>query len=418
MKRLPAKLYAALCLGAALFPAHVVPGYYGAPGRAALWLLTAAAGALLGALTVLVPGRWRIPWALAGIAALAALFPPALLPAGALVVLLSLITTPRAPGEEWPQPYWLAGLGFGLAGQAWAFFLTRGGPPAAVQAQGWLRAGYALYIGLFVLNLNRASLADGVTRHTREKPPRTVRLRNIWLSMGCVALLYALAAWRQLAAWASGAAAALARAVAAVLAWLNGLFRPAHVSGAGGGRGGMEAGMLPAAEGAMFWVILEKIAMVLTYAALAALTVFGLYRLLRKLWAWLRSLRRRLLDAANALGENYVSRTESVFDWQEVRQAAAQRVRALRPFRKRPPKWSELDDRQRVRRGYAVLRARRSDVPASLTARQALSGHVLVDRDADGGALADAYDAARYSDLPILPGQAEAMRIAARIKKQ
>lgn len=417
IRRLPAKLYAALCLGAALFPLYAVAGFYFVPGQPALRLAADGAAALLGALTILVPGRWRIPWALAAAAGLGFAFPLAMLPGHAAMLGLLLYATPREPGEEWPQPHWLGALVLGLVAQVWAFFQTQAELPGAAETAGWLKAVFAVFVGLFVLNLNRASLADGITRHTRERPPRSVRVRNIWLSLLALAVLYAAASWRTLAGLVNDGLAAVARAIGAVLAWISQWFAPVEVREGASGGGGGEMGALPPGESAPFWDFLEKVAIILTIAALTVLGLYLLYLLfkrLKKLAAWIR---RKLRDTASALGENYVSRTESIFNWEEVKDSAAQRLRQLRPFRKRQPKWEELDDRQRVRRGYRALLEKHPDVAPSVTARDALTRHVLVDKDADGDALADAYDAARYSDQPIDAQQAEAMRKAAKLRK-
>ena len=415
MKRLMDKLYAALCLAAALFPAYVVPGFYWLPGQPATCLMSAACAVLLGALTVLIPGRWRIPWALLCLGALAILLPPAMLPGNILVVSFALWGTPREAGEEWPQGYWLFGIVLGLVAQIWAFILTRDGKPGAEQAASWLKAVFALYVGLFVLNLNHRNLLDGITSHTHEKPPRTVRTRNTWLSLGSLAILYLAASWRALGKMIGRVISTMAGWVAAILAWLSQLFRTEEMrqGGSEGSRG--ESFALPPGESSPFWAVLEKLAIVVTMVALAVLVIWLLYKLIKKLRVMFARLRQRLLDTANALGENYVSRTESVFDWQEVKESAVRRLRALRPFRKRAPRWDELDDRQRVRHGYSRLLRKRPDVPPSVTARKALTDHLLIDSQTDGTALADAYDQARYSDLPIRPEQAEAMRKAARI---
>ena len=131
MKRLMDKLYSTLCLAVALFPVYVVTGFYWLPGQPATWLLSAGCAALLGALTVLIPGRWRIPWALLCLGALAVLLPLAMLPGSILVIGFALWGTPREAGEEWPQGYWLFGIVLGLVAQIWAFFLTKEGKPGA-----------------------------------------------------------------------------------------------------------------------------------------------------------------------------------------------------------------------------------------------------------------------------------------------
>lgn len=415
MKRLMEKLYASLCLAAALFPAYVVPGFYWLPGQPATCLLSAVCAMLLGALTVLIPGRWRIPWALLCLGALAVFLPPAMLPGNMLVVSFALWGTPREAGEEWPQGYWLAGIVLGLVAQIWAFFLIREVNPGAEQAASWLKVAFALYVGLFVLNLNHRSLLDGVTRHTHEKPPRTVRIYNTWLSLGSLAVLYLSASWRVLWEMIGRVMSTVAGWVAALLAWLSQLFRTEEIRQGGGEGSRGEFFALPPGESSPFWAMLERIAIAVTMVVLAVLVLWLLHKLIKKLRVMFARLRQRLLDTANALGENYVSLTESVFDWQEVKDSVARRLRTLRPFRKRAPRWDELDDRQRVRHGYTELLRKRSDVPSSLTARRALTDHLLIDSQTDGAVLADAYDQARYSDLPVRPEQAEAMRKAARI---
>ena len=415
MKRLINKLYTALCLAAALFPVFVVPGFYWLPGHTAICLLSATSAVLLGALTVLIPGRWRIIWSFVCLVALAVWLPSAMLPGNLLVFSLALWGTPREAGEEWPQGGWVFGIVLGLAAQIWAIFLTQEGKPGAEQAATLLKAVYALYVGLFVLNLNRRSLLDGVSRYTHEKPPRTVRTRNTWLSLGSLAVLYLAASWRPLWEMVKRVFSTVAGWVSDFFVWLSRLF-PKEEMGQDGGAGSRgEAFALPPGESSPFWVVLEKIVMVVATAALAVLVLWLLYRLIKKMRVMFARLRQRLLDTANALSENYISRTESVFDWQEVKDSIAHKLRSLRPFRKRAPRWDELNDRQRVRHGYSELLRKHSDVPPSLTARKALTDHLLIDSQTDRAALADAYDQARYSDLPIRSEQAEAMRKAACI---
>ncbi|NLB38351.1 MAG: DUF4129 domain-containing protein [Clostridiales bacterium] len=416
IKRLPAKLYAALCLWAALFPVYAVAGFYLAEHNHALWLASGAAAALLGALTMLVKGKWRIPWALAAAVGLALAFPLAMIPGHLVTLGLMLYATPRVPGEEWPQPHWLGALVLGLVVQIWAFFQTQGDVAGATETARWLKIAFAVFVGFFVINLNRVSLMDGITRHTREKPPRTVRVRNLWLSLLSLALLYIAASWQTLAAWVSRALSAAARFVGAVLAWISQWFRLADVREGGAGGGGGEMGALPPGESAPFWDILEVIARAVTIAALVVLILYLLYRAGKRFRWVLAWIRNKLRSTASALGENYVSRTESIFNWEEVADSAAQRLRRMRMFRKRQPRWDELDNRQRVRRGYKTLLEKHPDVPPSVTARQALTRHVVIAKDADGEALADAYDAARYSDQPVSPEQAEAMRKAAHLR--
>ncbi len=414
MKRFVDKLYSSFFLAVALFPLFMVPGYYLAPDEPAAWFLACGIAVVPGAVTVLVPGRWRIPWMLLSATAMGLAFPPAMLPGIVVALGMALASTRREPGAEWPPAFWLAALGVGLAGQAWVHIVVTKDTAAAGLVP-WLKGAFALYVGLFILHMNRTSLVESLSRVSGQLPPRAIRVRNRLLSLACVALLYLAASWRALADAVGRCARGLARLIAAFVGWLSRLFISEEKLGAASPAARLESGMLPPGESAPFWLFLEKVVMVL--AAVAAVCLAGLLavRLVRGVKKLCRWLRQKFWDTAAALGENYQSRTESIFDWNEVKLSAMDRLRAMRPVRVRSPRWADMDNRQRVRHAYQVLLRRHPDMPAAMTARQALEGHVLISPEEDGAFLADAYDAARYSDWDLTGRQAEAMRQAARL---
>jgi hypothetical protein len=91
---------------------------------------------------------------------------------------------------------------------------------------------------------------------------------------------------------------------------------------------------------------------------------------------------------------------------------ARERVRRLIPRRERLPKWSDLDNRARVRLTIRALMMRKPDLPESLTIRQALTRGELKADPADAAALAMSYDAARYSAVDISDKEADNARAA------
>ena len=148
--------------------------------------------------------------------------------------------------------------------------------------------------------------------------------------------------------------------------------------------------------------------MVVGSALAIALVGLALYLLGKRLRKALRTLLAYLHRTAQHLGEGVQEKTESIFDWDATRQTVQARARKVLRRLRRPPRWQDLDARQRVRWVYAGWLQRHSDIAPTLTAREALRA-----RDA-APEMADFYERARYSDTPILPEEAEQMRKAGK----
>ena len=414
MKRFLRKLYTALCVSTAIFPLTAILGHYLAPAFRADWFLSLLSSGILGAATIVVPGKLRIPWTILCAAGLGYLFHWAMLPGIILVLFAMLLTTPRRPGDEFSQPLWTCLLFFAIAVVIIAFFARKGFQEGAEFFSASVRGAFALYTGFFLLHLNHDSQMDSVSRHSNQTPPRSIRIGNRLLSLICIAVLYLFSCWGILKKGLSAVGDGIRWLLNTIFSW----FTPQKVEGqlndTAMESGGLMEGLTPG-EAAPFWAILEYIAKFIAIAALVAGLLFLSYLLVKKLICFVRRMIEKMKSTADALSENYQDLAESIFDWDEMKRTASERLKNFRRPRSKKVHWAQLDSRQKVRYAYSVLRNAHPDLPENMTARQTLTEGPLLSAEDDALSLAAAYDAARYSDLEITSAQAQAMGKAARL---
>ncbi len=391
-----------------------------APEQALNVLAGPAVCLMAGLVMCFLPGKWRP--AAAGVALLMTAgavyltFPEgswtyalSALPCAAVLVLLP-VRLPRPAGQEWGTPLWASGMVTGLAAQVIFYAVQKLNVPAAVTLRHVLAVGFALLVLLALESANRSSMEQGVSRRGAAPSPDMRRLnRGAVLLMFLVALV--VSCWKSieetLTRWLDGVRSLLVR----VMAWLMRLTQGTLTEpGGGGGDGGASVleGLEDAPTSALA-VFLEKVFMVLGWALLAAGAAFALYRLsrvLRKGWRWFAERWQSYLRRG---AEDYQDETESLFDAQEVGRALTEKLRGLRPVRKKPrPVWGKMDERAKTRYLYRLFQENHKSWQ-NLTAREALEKENLIPRNT-AHAFADLYDRARYSDHPMTPGAADAMK--------
>lgn len=412
MKRYLGKLLSACCLLMAAAPVFLVAGAALLPGEPLLWAAWPLAAVVLGSAIAMLPPRWRARGAILAMAAYvfaAALWAydwktGLLVVPGFVLLLLVMRGASRPAFEEWPIVWMFAG----IVAHVVCMLVARGsGPPLAafLPYQRWLLLAY---VPVFLLYSNQTSLLAGASARDGGKPPWRIRAGNRHIAIGLSAVVLVIAnlglirdAFYTVAGW-------IGRMVWTVISWILSLLALEEVAGGPGGEPDMSfMEAMPPSEPSLFWVILEKVAMVLAFAAMAVLAILALrqiIKLLRRLAAFLAA---RLRDAAQQLGEDVQEKTESILDWEEMRDAAAKRLSRIRRRFAQQPRWQDMENRARVRWAYGKWAAKQKGLMPAQTAREAL--HACT----DGEAMADIYEKARYSEDDVTEADAAFMRGAA-----
>lgn len=411
MKRMSLKLASALCLVLAFAPVCLLMAATQMPDAPWQWVPWPLAAALVAVCAGALPGRFRLMGAGIGLGLLAVAMvlwlPRALWFLAPLVLALyvALIQRARAmPFEEWSPAVLLVGLAVHLV----CMMLSRTMDVEWLYpAQRWLLLGY---VPVLLLLGNRVALESDASGRNGMRPPRRIRSGNRWLVLAVSALVVAAANWGAIRDAFYVAAGWLGATITRIILWITELLAPDTLeeAGGGGGAGGMDLGDLGAGETSPFWAFLEKVLGWLGLVVLAAGFAYLLYRVAKLLIAASRRAMDRLREAARQLGEGVQDRTESILDWEELRDTAQARMRQLRRRFARPPRWEALDNRSRVRWSYAQWRQRTPRVADAMTARDALA------RADKGERMADIYERARYSDAEISEADAAYMREASR----
>jgi len=412
LKRLRAKALSALMLYLGLSPLFLLPGVYLSLELFTVAFLPAAALALT-FLAGLVPVNWRKPAFALALCLQAALGTALLLPRSplALVLLLPCLgamilfmpAMARTAGLEWSGQQLSMGAILHVIGQ-----LVKGRPEFA-SVGGLLTAFFCLYMILCLFVLNRYALMDGTGE--KQSPPAKLLAQNRILVMiiSIIALLASSAKALQDAvifAWDM-----LMKGIAALVLFIMQLF-PAltPINNTGGGQGMDLGGLGEQQEPSLLSVILEKALIAVGILLCLAFIVFVLYKAQRILQRALKALIERFRAYTKSIGEGYVDKTENLFDLGQASKAVLQRWSTMANRLKRLPHIDKLPPREKVRRMYALLIRRLTELPDSLTAREMLSSDSLNLTHEQKEAVSLIYEQARYSSLPISPAQADEMR--------
>lgn len=369
----------------------------------AVWLF-AALTLILGVICALLPGKWRLPSGLAGLAALwfagYGLLPLVqqpilmLLPIGCCALHLVLLPIAARGGL---QPFhYIYGVLLFTAEQVMIILDRRVGLNVYAPAAGPLTALFILYLSLYLLALNRITLENATM--ARHNVPVAMRRFNTALTAAFLALVLILSAVPAVTRAAVAGWNLLLAGFRHLSRLLNSLLPESGPMGMGGG-GPADFGMMPMeyAEPSVLAVILEYV-----LAAVVGVLLFaGCLLLLAKAAKQLRRLARFLLQQ---IGRYIAAAAEEGDEVTDTREDSGERqtnlLRRLRLRPEAPPRTPE----GRIRFTYARLLRRHGDWSESSTARENLPE-----------ASAALYEQARYSGHPVT--QEEADRFAAQTRK-
>ena len=405
---LPMKALAAFALMLGLMPVCILLGCSVIAAEPLWWVLPPACAWLVGVGIYFLPLKSRALCTAAAAAAFAAVFVLAArgkglgvlaLCAPCLVILFMLPPAwSAATWEEWPSSLWLSGAVIHVIG---LFLCDR---PAFLGTGVYIKIAFVLYAFLLLLFLNRSSLKNGM--HNAMRAPAALRIRNTLLLIVLFAVGLAAAFWGRLAAWLNEVWQLVKGALKAVIAWITSLIPDSsRLSGQSGIGGGDGFGMEEAGEPSWLVLLLEKIAMVLAYILAAAIAVWALWFLFKRLKKLIKTLLDKLNQYAMRSGEEYTDEEESTLNWEEKSKSFRERLQKRIAF-SRQPAWESLDARQKIRRLYQQLLKRHPEWKMK-TAREALTGEKPAAAAPEFAAL---YELARYSDHDISPEDAEKMK--------
>jgi hypothetical protein len=317
-------------------------------------------------------------------------------------VLLFFEARPDDPGITRPKT--IAGALFHLAA------LIAAGLNAAFSAlSGFVNISGCVFLVCLLFNLNNLSLYAAVLSDPSERSlPSHLRRPNVLMLTVFVLLAFLTAGFKEVRRIAREAFKIVVLLILRLIAWFSSLF---SVTGAGDISG---QGRFPSsrntADPAPFW---EKLAAAAALILAAALIVWGLYRLIRRLPHRLRgllALLKRLFH--QEAGAGYRDEAENLLSWELVRARAENGLRSLSRIL-RPERFEDQpDDLARVRFTYRRLAESllktRPDV-AYMTPDELLDK--MGDDAKPGRALLvgfiGLYKLARYSDRPLPPQAGE-----------
>ncbi len=417
-RQFKAKGLAALILYMGFSPLFLLPGTYFLPEFPNIILLLPLASLLLSMAAGFLPGKRRKTGFLLAILLQALLCALALLPINPLsallflpclvMMLLFMPALSRPAGLEWSTSHLSQGIVLHLTGQAVKNL------PILMNVGNTLSLFFSFYLILCLFAFNRYALLDA-SRAEQSPPARLLRKnRRILGIFAMIALIFAnLNSFETavLAAWEF-----LKRAIASILLWLSMLLPQLSSSREQGTPQGFDPGLFgEASEPSTFSLILEKMLIVVAFIAASLLLLFGVYQLFRLFRRLVKNLLSRIMEYSRAIGEGYVEKTESLLDWGEVIKSARDKWESFQKRYKKPPSWESLPPRDKVRHVYVLLMKRVKSPAPSLTARESLQNAGLSLPPIKALKIASLYERARYSDHPISPEEADAMRKSAGV---
>lgn len=342
---------------------------------------------------ILVPGKWRLLFGVAGAAVLVGI---GMMFGQWKVLIISLVYSGMLlwslqiggwPRQQEVPPFWIyVGAAVQAAAQVALIYAENAENLDLSGAAPGILFSFLGFVLLVMLSLNRGTLEGAAMG--RHRASGSMRWKNLLLIL-CLFLAALLAALSPL----------VGTSVSAVLAVVRGLMqRFSRLFGGEAQTSEFEAGEEQASmnggEASQIALLLWDIASVIAQAAVIALFVYAAYRLLRRLVRHLGRLLENVNRYAANVAEDY---EDEITDTREDRdlETGASRRRKRNPF----GSIAGLTPGQRIRREYLRLRQAHRRWGDASTARENLPED-----------MAELYERARYSDEPITDQEAAYFR--------
>lgn len=387
-----------LMLSCGLLPIPILLCCFWGRGDILPWLIAPVAYLVLACVCMLLPGKWRLAAAIPGIAAMFAgsfyaLGPETevirvLIPA--MYTVLLLFSLPMAGWERGREPPVVIP-SICICAHLLAQFLLFVKPSKIASVPALLMGSFVIFLLLFMLSLNRQSMANAMPdSHT---VPVSIRRRNrllTWILLGIVLLISLIPVLativKQVMEW-------LKQTVIAIVNWLLSLLATKESSGMGGGGAEDMLSGLGSEETSAFAKLLEKIFIVIAAVGIALIALWVIRFLWRKLMQLMRYLYGQLRHYASSAAEDYVDEIEDTREQGEEHFGLAQKILRRRNAKRN---LKDLPPREQIRVRYSILRGRHPEWEKSHTARETLNE-----------TSAQLYEKARYSSHEITQQDSE-----------
>lgn len=337
--------------------------------------------------------------------------------AGGIMAILLLFSM-RDATLDYPQWTGTHGMSIGLI-----LYLIAGAAAASLIEAPLLREVFwiegLIFLGFSAYYLNNDNMLTGLATRKNAKPPKSLVTGNRILTVIFAAIAALVIFWSRLQDAAGRFALWFTQTVLILLYKLATLLSGDQGSSGGGGEQQNPAETFSdfgETEPSTFWVIMEKVLVVVAVVVGLALLFLFLRTLFRLILRVVRYLRDYWARFAAETGEDYEDEQIDLFDLDDLKEQTKQRlVKAVRKFTTRQKKWEDMDLRERVRFCIRQLynRAGYSNGELkALTIREAVP--MLPKVDMTGDELASLYEKARYSEED--PSEQEAAKLRKAVK--
>lgn len=273
------------------------------------------------------------------------------------------------------------------------------------------------WFAVMLFIVSRLTVRGAAYLDDHRRTPRSLTVGNTLLTALFLGLVMLVAFIRRLRDAASRAVTALRGLLVRFLAWLasQGGGETGSDAEQGDGIADMLKGLAEDTRKSPFWEKVGTIALYIVIClialAIVGLAGWGIWKGLRRLWTWLRSRLRAFVDEWQTNRAGYTEEEENLFSWKQAGEDLRRGVeRIARRFRPKARLEDLPDDGARVRMlfKWTLLRMRKRDQfdPARTPReyRPMLPGGECAER------FVDAYNRARFSDLPVGAADVEAAR--------